>query len=222
MRKITSDDLDFLDKLQSKINTQDTLGTRTPNYWAIKNMRYELDEEFNNHNKELTTMRLLGDYEAEWILDKNGESNLSDHDIESMLDRLKAASINQLMHVTNVEYSSNGKELLVTSKPFDDEDDELIQQQTIREFIEEHTVDKGNYRQFGDDSYGSVTFESYAKVPYIVENAMFLTQESADKYLETNSHNYSESAHTYCMYASSNPELEQLLEIITQTDWKSV
>lgn len=59
----------------------------------------------------------------------------------------------------------------------------------------------------------------FAKKTYgIVENAYFLTREACEKHIEENGYHYNNPV-PYCASNWRNPEMEQLVRILTSVDW---
>lgn len=56
-------------------------------------------------------------------------------------------------------------------------------------------------------------------VGYIVPDTLFITKDSAEEHLKRYSRRYSSKAHTYSMTAIGSPEVEQLWNILENTDW---
>ena len=64
-----------------------------------------------------------------------------------------------------------------------------------------------------------------AKEPYIMPNTFFLTKKEAQRYIDTNRHNFGHhlgsQPHTYAMTALRSPQVERLWDILEAFDWDS-
>ena len=97
-------------------------------------------------------------------------------------------------------------------------DGSLIEtEEEIKEVIEEYQDYTVDYALLDDDTKEEILIDAgYSKVSYDYEpryeNA-FLTSKACDAHIESNRHNLS-SPVNYLSYASRNPELEKLMEIL--------
>ncbi len=97
-------------------------------------------------------------------------------------------------------------------------DGSLIEtEEEIKEVIEEYQDYTVDYALLDDDTKEEILIDAgYSKVSYDYEpryeNA-FLTSKACDAHIESNRHNLS-SPVNYLSYASGNPELEKLIEIL--------
>ncbi|MGB3160938.1 MAG: hypothetical protein WBA84_06785 [Carnobacterium sp.] len=66
------------------------------------------------------------------------------------------------------------------------------------------------------DEFEESTFHCFEeeKISYIKQNTMFLTKEEAKEHLNSNSHHYTNEAHTYAMTAWRAPKVGRLLRIL--------
>jgi len=97
-------------------------------------------------------------------------------------------------------------------------DGSLIEtEEEIKEVIEEYQDYTVDYDLLDDDTKEEILIDAgYSKVYYGYESRYenaFLTSKACDAHIEANRHNLS-SPVNYLSYASRNPELEKLMEIL--------
>lgn len=57
------------------------------------------------------------------------------------------------------------------------------------------------------------------RVHFLCEDTLFLTKREAKKHIESNSHHYTDRAHTFAMTAWRSGEVRQVWDILLNMDW---
>lgn len=78
-------------------------------------------------------------------------------------------------------------------------------------------LDRGMYEKTGVSLDVDVVY--VRDIWGIAPNAMFITKESADAYLEANRHHHHRDARPYLMTAWRNPQVDRLWRTLRQVDW---
>lgn len=70
--------------------------------------------------------------------------------------------------------------------------------------------------EINEDRY---EYHYWREICALSENSMFLTKRECKEHIEANSYHYSKPF-SYCMCAWRSPQVEKLINILTQYDWK--
>jgi len=92
----------------------------------------------------------------------------------------------------------------------------------LSEIIKPDCVNESNLFDWIKNNVPGIDIFFEEKVAVIKPNTLFLTKSEAQQHLKNNRHHYSKQAHTYAMTAWRSPQVEQLYEVIEQTDWEKV
>ncbi|HCL03099.1 MAG TPA: hypothetical protein DHW61_11950 [Lachnoclostridium phytofermentans] len=197
---ITEEEIQFLLNLQAEMNTQDHVGQADPRYWVIKGTERMYNVE---------------DADGYELYNKDSCDTVSE-DMEEIVEYINENFTDEINESYGIKYELSVdegifSETIIVKWNEDDEEEteELEDLQDIKEWLE----------RFGYDEYSVI---SYAIIPKIYENTMFLTQREAEEHLKANHYHYSDDAHTYAMTAWRSPEVEKLYRILQQVSWKKL
>lgn len=108
---------------------------------------------------------------------------------------------------------------------YDYESEDEFRQDLIENHIctEKELQNVANYDlvDYANEQSGTERFEYHywREICALSENSMFLTKRECKEHIEANSHHYSKPF-SYCMCAWRSPQVERLINILTQYDWK--
>ena len=202
-RAITTDEIAFLKDLQHRINTQDHISQADPRYWVIRDYEKVYGENLNNSNGwvivDTTDGEILVDSENVTVDVASGE-NYIDTVIRTTLTKIQENDI--------------------LSEQFDKDCfdiDKWKQDVVDTSYDVESFVD--NLNDFIDwtDRFSVLEYQSVAK-----DSNVFFSHKEAQSFLESNSHHFSDCAHTYAYTAWRNPEIETLIEMLHEVDFDSI
>lgn len=196
---ITDEELAFLKNLQKELNTQDTLSQADPRYWSIRGF----DKVYGSYNGSYQLFLKDTYYEniedAKSMLENIFQDILSDNTVEIKFQK----SV----------FSEYDAETQVYVKDF-------LTDEMIKEFQFDSITELAEYlSENGEDSAKAVLVEDK---PIIYPDTMFLTRKAALEHLEKNGHHYCNDAHTFCMTAWRNPEMEHLISILRTVDFDKI
>lgn len=86
---------------------------------------------------------------------------------------------------------------------------------------EEYYIDSMSEVKDFVETYSSneYSFCYYREREEIVPNTMFLTNRECKEHIESNSHHYNQTAHSYAMTAWRSSQVERLYKILETTNW---
>ena len=202
-RAITTEEIAFLKDLQHRINTQDHISQADPRYWVIRDYEKHYGKDLNNSDG----WEIIDTTDGETLLD--GENVAVDiGSCENFVEAVIRTTLEEI------------KENDMLSEHFDEDCFDSTKWKTdvenpsydVESFVE-------NLNDFIDwaDRFAVVEYETVAK-----DSNVFLSHEKAQKFLEGNSHHFSDDAHTYAMTAWRNPDMEQLIKILHEVDFDTL
>lgn len=111
------------------------------------------------------------------------------------------------------EYESEEefREDLIKEGIFTEEELEDIPDYDLVDYVNEHTTSL-----LQSDRY---EYHYWQELCVLSENSMFLTKRECKEHILANSHHYSRPF-SYCMCAWRSPQVEKLINILTQYNWK--
>lgn len=198
---ISAEDVEFLKKLQTELNTQSARGNAQPVFWVIKGqqLRAATKEEatvftltFCGVDFDVTTTDgihafLTSDEFSEYMRECGHELRVERREPEGIL----------------VELDPSG----------DDPFSETLQTTAdLQAFLED---DAG-----APDYY--VEWNYSAMKPHVYEDTLFLTHVECQNHLRKYGYNYDETAHAFAMTATRSPEFERLLKTLRTVDWTAL
>lgn len=190
-RPLTGNDIEFLKKLQYELNTQDSMGNRSPRFWVIKESQKTYVSRDNCYDYVTITDEQNPGFEI-WNLDV-----LFDVMSRMITDR-----------TVPYEITKNADGYIVLTNT-DDDSSELIRE------ITEDTVETLNRIAENDSRFTPNYVSSGFR---IVPDTLFLTHKACEEHLRKYSYNYTSDAHAYAMTADRSPEFETLLDLLQQID----
>ena len=195
---IREEDLQFLQKLQHVMRTQDTCCQAEPRYWVIMDTEQlcnvvaeDADESYLTYRgnivaKSLDEIKKLILGMKKDILEKEGYDELVITEVETPFRYL------------NVYMADEGYE---EELRIDDAEDAAI-------FLND---------TFENEDYDVIYTK---KVQKPAKGPLFMTKAAAEEYLQKYGYNHSKDAHPYAMTAYRAPEIERLWKIVEETSWK--
>ena len=194
-RPLDRDDITFLSKLQTELNTQDTMGNADPRFWVIAQTE-EVPGTPDEHDEAMLVDKETGDTVkslselAEYLEEQGIGVHYDPSDgMEGMLYILRKGETALKDHNYEHVYAT-------MQSVIDDVDDELGLE-TLR--------------------VGYVSRKSV-----IVKDTLFLTHKACEDHLRQYGYNYNPDAHAFAMTAVRSPEFETLLKLLQFVDWASV
>lgn len=198
LRQITREDIEFLADLQNEMNTQPHLCQADPRFWAIMDYEYRKAGE----DDDVTRICVLSD-----------DSAIEYFDVPSML-------------------------LAAYEDARDLYDDEGVADWLDRYGLKRVESEDGTCKIEWEYGYGTNyglekvceyytssrcdTFILEAKYRVVAPNTMFLTLAEAEAHLRANYYHYDTEAHTYAMTAWRSPQVEQLVQLLHEVDFKGL
>lgn len=206
MKKISKEDLKFLQELQEELNSQETNGQEYPFVWMIKEKRKAYVTLFDHGPEDIVDNTVLAKamidaaegYEL-WIDNQYCESE------EELYQLLKKIIQEDDLAVYKAEMQ-NGKAVVKNSKMNAFHWDGMLE---ICEWIYEHTIHE-------------VSLKFYEMKMYTYPGKFFLTYKEGMKHLQENKEIYPEEAFLYAMPLVNNKELDKLFKILRYTDFGNV
>lgn len=190
--ELSPEDREFLLALQREMNTQDTIGTADPRFWAIKGTEKEVNDDVIDRYGLIESGALVAE-DTGGLCAYLNENVFPDFDC----DRTEC----------HIEEATGYFDFVLTFRNASGKPD--------KEFM---TVDDLN-DLLEDCVYDKCKVVGLAVRPIVYPNTMFLTEKDAREHLERNYYHYSGDAHTYCMCAWRSPVVERLWKILRETKW---
>ena len=184
-RSLTQDDLVFLKELQHELNSQPTLATADPRYWAIRDYAYREATD----GDDIEAVELFEYGEGEII----GLGEAVSRAYKAELDFGGEDHAKQWLEDNWLDLDENG----------------CIQTRFTNMGI---SIFKGVIKEYAENNELGCVF--LTKQWAIVPDTMFLTLREAEEHLKANYYHYTAEAHTYCMHAWRSPEVAQLIKLL--------
>ena len=199
-RTITTEDIAFMTKLQTVLNTQSTMGNAQPVFWVIKG---ETENHVDANPSDAT--HIIFEAEAYDVSTQDGiyEFLTSDavreqaktYELEYRVERTKDGTPNVFVEsiISNV------------NETIEDPDD-------LYYFLIENM-------NVADSDIRMTVVE---QEPHVYPGTLFLTHAACQEHLRNYGYNYDPSAHAYAMTATRSTELERLLDVIRSVRWDAI
>lgn len=199
-RVITTEEINFLKDLQHRINTQDHISQADPRYWVIRDYKKHYGKDLNNSDGWV----IIDTTEGDTLLDsKNVVDDASS--CKNYLEAVIRTVLNEIKE--NDMLPEHFNEDCFDSTKW--KKDVVDLSYNVESFVE-------NLNDFIDwaDRFAVVEYEDIA-----TDSNAFLSHEAAQAFLKSNSHHFSDNAHTYAVTAWRNPDAEKLIKILHEVDF---
>lgn len=191
-RALTAEDIDFLAKLQTTLNTQDTMGNADPRFWVIRQT-----ERIPCAEDEADSCRVVFDDEP------------VAGDMFDFIGHLKSRFENKIKAI--MAHPDAGTRIQFLDNDGRVETEQICQNiQDILDALENAGL---------SDGY-EVYWEKH--VPANVQDTLFLTHQDCEAHLRAYSYNYEPDAHAFAMTAVRSPRFEQLIRLLQTVDWTAL
>lgn len=189
---ITLQEIQFLQKLQKEMNTQDTVCQADPRFWVIAGIE--------------KTCRCDDDSAENYCL---YDSDACETVADTLEDTLEY--INQTLEENESEYmlTPASRFGLCDVKIQDECEETLYNINDFNDWLHRATLEQ--YELIG-----------YRMTEKIYRDVMFLTEKDAAEHLRKYHYNYDAEAHTYAMTAYRSPRVEELYKILQTVDFNAL
>lgn len=198
-RNMTLADIDFLADLQREMNTQPSLATGDPRYWAIVDydFRTAANDESPTHVLEVTDGGEYARYTVDELVRIAYETALENDGPAAASEWLDDMGIERIIDPHTGDYA------LHRGWGFRGMD---------------------RLREVCADYFEPRCSEWVYQVKYsrIVPGTLFISLSAAKTHLKENRHHYDEGAYTYAMKAYRSPQVERLYEVLHEVDFRAL
>lgn len=210
---ITADDIQFLRRLQTELNTQDNMGNADPVFWVIKGSKFivshdgqgtaclylcedgteyhQLDELFNDLRTYGPLSHIIS---SQGYLYRNLQLRTAYEEERATADK---TPVNLCLHME-----------LTGNDGIDVAQYDLYTMSDVLSMLSDLNI---------HDDKVQLVYEE--EIPYIYPDTFFLAHADAQDHLRRYGYNYDKHAHAYAMTATRSERFNQLLHILRITDW---
>ena len=203
--EITPVELEFLSRLQFKLNTQDKMCQAAPRFWVIKGFRYEY----------VPTDDVPYHVDFEYDHEEFFDTDDPDHVIACNVKELYSFLVDNYAPKIHMSYDEKKDRLTIVH----DIDDDGVVVRNVTTAIDYLGEAKSLVNELTGRAFDTVYV---VKEPYVYPNTLFFTHESCENHLAKYARRYDDEAHAYAMTAQESPEIELLMAILQTVDWSKV